>query len=263
MDQNCNDLEKSFEKIAELYDEETKTFHHEISFYLTIQNILQELPKNRNLKILDSGGGTGKFTLYLNRLGYKVQLTDISSKSIDIAKEKAKKESIDILTQVCNSEETPFANDSFDFVMMNGGVISYTPDPIKLIREAYRILKPKGILWFDFLNSLGWAIETPDVTFKTQLALEKDKLIQMPDWDYPARVMSLDYVKQLLEQNSFRIKSQYGLVLLSNSLPLDKRYSKEYDQELLDTYKKIELELSRRTDCVGASWSCSICAIKE
>lgn len=262
MDQNCNDLEKSFEKIAEQYDEETSTFHHEISFYLTTQNILHELPKDRNLKILDSGGGTGKFTLYLNKLGYKVQLTDISLKSIEIAKEKAKIENIDISTQVCNSEDTPFPNDSFDFVMMNGGVISYTPNPIKLIKESYRILKPNGILWFDFLNSLGWAIETPEINFKTKLALEKEKLIQMPDWDYPARVMSLDYIKQLLEQNNFKIKSRYGLVLLSNSLSLDKRYSKEYDQELLEKYKKIELELSRRNDCVGASWSCSICAIK-
>jgi len=263
MQQKSSKLKESFDKIAKLYDEETNTFHHKIRSYVTIENILLELPKNKNIKILDSGGGTGKYSIYFKKLGYDVILSDISPQSLEIARKKAINENIKITTEVCDSENKSFPDKNFYFVMMNGGVISYTPNPEKLLKEACRILKPNGLLWFDFLNSLGWAIETTDPEFKTELALEEDRLIQLPDWDYPARVMSLDKVKKLLKAKNFRVKSQYGLVLLSNSLSLDKRYSKEYDQDILEKYQKIELELSRRPDCVGSSWSCSICAIKE
>ena len=73
--------------------------------------------------------------------------------------------------------------------------------------------------------------------------------------------MSIERARDLLKQNNFKIKSEYGLVLLSNSLPLKVRYSKEFDSDLLKKYKKVELQLSRKPECIGASWSCSICAI--
>ena len=262
MQQESNALKISFDKIAKSYDEEINTFHHGISSFVTTENLLFELPKNKNIRILDSGGGTGKFTLYLKKLGYDVALSDISSESIEEAKRKAADQDIKIETYICNSESTPFNNDSFDFIMMNGGVISYTPNPISLLHEANRILKRGGLLWFDFLNSLGWAIETQQAETKAELALENEKLIQMPDWDYPARLFSLDRIKQLLNESKFKLKSQYGLVLLSNSLSIETRYSIEYDLDLLEKYKKIELYLSRQEDCIGASWGCSICAEK-
>lgn len=263
MEQATINLLKSFDTISSNYDNETNTFHHKITEYLTINNVLEVLPKNKNIRILDSGGGTGKFSLFLAKLGYKIDLIDISEESVNIAKEKAKKENLVISTYVGNSEKTPFENESYDFIMMNGGVISYTPNPQDLLQEAFRILKPRGLLFFDFLNSLGWAIETTDITFKSEIALSDEKLIQMPDWDYPARLVSTKKMKSLLKNCGFTIHSQYGLVLLSNSLPLDIRYSKEYDNKLLEEYKEIELELSRKEECRGSSWSCTICAIKS
>jgi len=85
----------------------------------------------------------------------------------------------------------------------------------------------------------------------------------MDDWDYSARVISIDRARDLLKENDFKIKSEYGLILLSNSLPLEVRYSKEFNSDLLEKYKRVELQLSRKPECIGASWSCSICAIKR
>jgi ubiquinone/menaquinone biosynthesis C-methylase UbiE len=262
MEQKTLDLLKSFNNISSDYDNETNTFHHKITEYLTINNLLEVLPKDRNIRVLDSGGGTGKYSIFLSKLGYEIDLIDISEKSINIAKEKAKKENLEISTYIGNSEKTLFENEFYDFVMMNGGVISYTPNPQDLLNEAFRILKPGGLLFFDFLNSLGWAIESPDMSFKSEIALADERLIQMSDWDYPARIISIEKMKTFLGNSGFKIHSQYGLVLLSNSLPLDIRYSKKYDKKLLEKYKEIELKISRKEECIGSSWSCSICAIK-
>jgi ubiquinone/menaquinone biosynthesis C-methylase UbiE len=257
-----NELQQSFDSLAPKYDSEVDTFHHHISFFVTTENLLQELPKSRDIKILDSGGGTGKYTLLLRKLGYSITLSDISQKSLDEANKKAKQENVEINTVQCDSENTVFNDESFDVILLNGGVISYSPNPDLLIKESYRILKPNGIIFFDFYNSLGWAIENPDLSTKTDLALSENKLIQMFDWDYPARIMSIEYVNELLSKNKFNVISKYGLVLLSNSLSLDTRYSKSYDNELLKKYQNIELELSRKQDCIGSSWSCIFCAKK-
>ena len=263
MDQSESELKKSFDKIANSYDDNTNTFHHKISEYLTSSNLMIEIPKDKNTRILDSGGGTGKYAIFLAKQGYDITLSDISNKKVKLAQEKAQDEGVKIKTVVCNSENTEFPENSFDMLMMNGGVISYTPHPDKLLSECNRILRANGILWFDFLNTIGWAIETTNEEQKVNISEEKEKLIRMPDWDYPARLFSVKRIEDLLKQSGFQIRSKYGLVLLSNSMTLERRYSREYNGELLERFKKIELRLSRNKDCFGASWSCSICAIKN
>lgn len=144
--------------------------------------------------------------------------------------------------------------------MYNGAVISYTPSPIALIKETARILKKGGLIWFDALNPLGWAIEIQDPIIKADIALEKEKLIKMDDWDYPARIISLENMKDILSKYNFKIKTIYGLMVLAHSLPLDYRYSNPYDIEIVKKYQKVELELSKRNDCIGSAWSYIICA---
>ena len=73
----------------------------------------------------------------------------------------------------------------------------------------------------------------------------------MSDWDYPARTFSINRMTEILNLNKFNIIAKYGLIHLTNSLILEKRYSMEYDKILFEKYKQIELELSRKSDCMG------------
>jgi len=53
--------------------------------------IRRYLPKKKNLKILDIGGGCGFYSFWLRRFGHKIYLTDLVEKNIEIAKSIAKK----------------------------------------------------------------------------------------------------------------------------------------------------------------------------
>ena len=262
MKQGISDLINCFDDESSIYDEETNTFHHYISEYVIKENLLNELNGQKQLRILDSGGGTGKYSLILGKLGYNVALIDISPKSIEKALDKFRKENMDIFAGVQNGESTNFADGIFDFVMLNGGVASYTPEPEKLIRETRRILKTNGRIWFDFYNSTGWAIELSEPKRKKDIAASDNELIKMEDWKYPARVMSIQYVERMLHDSGFTIKSKYGLICISHSIPLEFRYSTTYSRELAKEYGEVELALSRREDCIGTAWSCIICAKK-
>jgi ubiquinone/menaquinone biosynthesis C-methylase UbiE len=262
-EQNSNDLIKSFNKIANIYDNETDDFSHKIVEYINMENIKQELPKpDKTLKLLDLGGGTGKYSLLLSKLGYNVTLVDISNESLKVAKEKFKQENISIPIINISGEELSFEDDYFDIIIMLGGVINYTPDYNKLLKECKRVLKQNGVLYFDFINNNGWCNETFDPRFRIEIAETNEKTIKMDDWDYPMRIFNYKYMEEVLERNGLKVRSKYGLINLSTSLPLDIRYGKEYDKEILERYKRLELKISREKECYGTSWSCSIIVIK-
>jgi len=256
MNQNIDNLKLCFDDEAYKYDSETNTFHHLVSEYVILQNILKLLNNNKNVSILDSGGGTGKFTLALSKLGYKVELIDISSKSLQIAHNKFKTNNIVIKTSEQNSEYTNYGDNTFDFVMINGAVISYTPNPEQLLCETHRILKPNGIIVFDFFNTIGWSIEIRNPEEVHKITNSDIYYIQMPDWKYPARLMSIKYVENLLKNKGFGLINKKGLINITHTFPLEYRYSNDYSLETVKTYQKIELEMSNRQDCVGSAWSC-------
>jgi ubiquinone/menaquinone biosynthesis C-methylase UbiE len=230
---------------------------------INMENIKQELPKpDKALKLLDLGGGTGKYSLLLSKLGYNVTLADISNESLKVAQEKFKKENVSVSIINISGEELSFEDDYFDIIIMLGGVINYTPSYNKLLKECKRVLKQKGILYFDFINNNGWCNETLDTKFRIEIAETNEKIIKMGDWDYPMRTFNYKHMEKVLENHGLKIKSKYGLINLSTSLPLGVRYGKEYDKEILEKYKKIELKISREKECYGTSWSCSIIAVK-
>jgi ubiquinone/menaquinone biosynthesis C-methylase UbiE len=263
VEQNNNDLKDAFDKMAKIYDDETNDFSHKIMEYINIENLKQELPlPNKSLRLLDLGGGTGKYSLIFSKLGYNVTLVDISSESLKIAREKFEKENILIPIINISGEELPFENNYFDIIVMLGGVISYTPNYNKLLTECKRALKDNGIIYFDFVNTIGWCNETPEINSKIEIATRNEKVIKMDDWDYPMRTFNYKYMEKILENQGLKIKAKYGLLNLSTSLALNIRYGKEYDEEILEKYKRMELKLSREKECYGTSWSCSIIATK-
>lgn len=263
MNQDIDELAKCFDDESAAYDSETDTFHHKVSEYVVLQNILRELGNDRNALILDSGGGTGKYALALGLAGYAVELIDISPRSLEIAQGKFRAHNISVRTSLQNSESTAYASGTFDFVLLNGAVVSYTPDPGRLIKETGRILKPEGKVILDFFNTIGWSIEIKDPDEVSRIVSSDDYLIQMPDWKYPARLMSIPYVENLLRQSGFSVVGKKGLINITHAFPLDFRYSTDYSPETVKKYQDIEWRLSNRPDCVGTAWSCIMCGKKD
>ncbi len=259
--QNIDMLKKSFNQSANTYDSDTDTLAGKVNDFVNKYHILNHLNNNNVNSILDAGGGTGKFAIPLSEMGYDVTLIDISPSSIEIAKQKAFSCKTKLTIVEGNVESLNIDSNHFDFILSQGP-LSYTPNPVEMIKEMYRVLKPQGTIWIDFYNSLGWAMETDNISFKMDLSLSEEKLIQMSDWDYPARVFSINHVIKLLTEVGFKIIKIYGNHILLNSLPLDHIYSQKYDINELEKLQQIELRLSESENCIGVSKNCQILAIK-
>ena len=261
--QDQESLINSFDKLASTYCEETDTFSHKLMEYIDKENLLMELPlPNNKIKLLDLGGGIGKYSAYFSELGYKTTLVDISNESLKIAKENFLQEKLEIEIINASGEDLPLNDNSFDIIVMIGTVISYSPNPKKLLKECYRVLKHGGIIFFDFLNNNCFRSYLNDAELRLSILEEDEKLTQMGPEDYPVRSFNRKYMENIVNTEKFKIKSKYGKLNVTTSLPLDFRWSKNYNHELLERYKKIELNLSRDPECYGTSLYCCIIAIK-
>jgi len=92
--------------------------------------------------ILEVGVGTGKnFPFYPS--GTDITAIDFSEKMLDRAREKAKKQDIEIALQQMDVQNLSFEDDTFDTIVSTF-VFCSVPDPIKGLKEIKRVCKPNG-----------------------------------------------------------------------------------------------------------------------
>ena len=80
-----NPVELHYDRFAER--EWERLDRHRMEFAVTCRVLDEQLPPPPG-RILDVGGGPGRYALYLTQLGYRVTLIDLSQRSLDLALEK-------------------------------------------------------------------------------------------------------------------------------------------------------------------------------
>ena len=104
-------------------------------------------------KILDLCGGHGRHTFELYKRGFtNCTLLDYSKKLIDVAETKASENNYSVNFIQCDARSTDLPDGYFDHVIIMGNSLGYIQSPdadSKIIKEAYRILRPGGRLLVD------------------------------------------------------------------------------------------------------------------
>lgn len=156
----------------------------------------------QGLQVLDIGCGGGLACEFLVQQGAIVSGIDLSSDSIKIAQEHAKQNQLKINYYCGNAENLPFETNQFDVVLCFD-VLEHISNWQKVIAEAYRVLKPKGLFLFDTINR----------TFKSKLImiwLLENILRQLPqglhDWHNFIKPEEMISVMQKLEFRNILFK---------------------------------------------------------
>ncbi len=112
-----------------------------------IKSIKPILNLKKRVRILELGGGDGRFGFYLLKQGYKnIIESDISYKSVKTAQKIARKNGLNEGSFcVIDTEKLPFKNNSIDAIFMVAS-LHHIPSPVKAIKEAVRVLKRGGNL---------------------------------------------------------------------------------------------------------------------
>lgn len=175
-----NPVEGHYDRNAER--EWDRLERHRTEFAVTCR-VLAEFLSPPPGRILDIGGGPGRYALHLTQLGYEVLLIDISRRSLDLAIEKSVAAGIYLPPPLQGdalrlpdraAAVTEDYTGVFDAVLLMGPLyhLMNFEDRLAAVIEAWRVLRPGGFIFAAFLtrfaplrdvatHSPGWIVEHP------------------------------------------------------------------------------------------------------
>lgn len=137
--------------------------------------------------LLEVGCGVGIDLVRFAQAGAVVTGIDLAEVSIDLAQKNFAHHNLSADLRVMNGEAMAFDDNQFDVVYAHG-VLQYTANPEKMIREMHRVLRPGGQAIVMVYNRLSWLN-----------ALSKLMKVDLEHEDAPVlRKYSIGELKQLL-----------------------------------------------------------------
>lgn len=105
-------------------------------------------------KILDIGGGPGRYSIYYAQKGCDVTLVDLSSENVRFALEKSKKMNTSIKAFSGDARNVnKMLDDKYDHIFIMGPMyhLLHEEDRITALNSALSLLKDRGLLYISFI----------------------------------------------------------------------------------------------------------------
>ncbi|MBW2623658.1 MAG: methyltransferase domain-containing protein, partial [Deltaproteobacteria bacterium] len=133
-------IKSLFDKISPHFDTWLEVLQGRIYGYVTWEHLKRHLPEDKDSLILDAGGGTGRWSLPLAKMGYRVVLCDISEGMLKQAEKNIYKEKLSEKIKINKEDLTDlsFQDETFDFVLCEDGPVSIS-DSKQVVRELARV----------------------------------------------------------------------------------------------------------------------------
>jgi len=139
--------------------------YHKLEFDTTMHFLRKYLPKKG--LILDAGGGPGRYTIELAKMGYDVVLLDLTPKLLEIAQEQISKANVqNRVKQIVEGsidDLSMFKDNTFDAVICLGGALSHlviAKQRKKAADELVRVAKQGAPIFVSVIGRLAVCMNT-------------------------------------------------------------------------------------------------------
>jgi len=153
-------MENSTKVVRDYYDQiveqEWGRIENRPEFLLTCR-MLDRYIKSGD-KVLDIGGGPGRYSLYLADKGCDVTLFDLSEENTKFAMEQATQQGLSIRAIAGDARDVDkLIDEQFDYVLLMGPLyhLLEESDRVKAMEAALKLLKPGGVIFASFINAFA------------------------------------------------------------------------------------------------------------
>ena len=243
-------IRKRWDENAERYDKYDETFRGAVGHHVDLELLKGYLPKNRNAKILDAAGGTGRITLPLAKMGYSVTLCDISPAMLKVARQKLLREGVlnKVKISECDVHKLRFADETFDFVLCWEGMI-------EAAKELIRVTKKGGKISIFLMNKYGSVISKFRADPDSALAMLRSKSSYVYEKEEKYMAVSMEEARGLFEREGIKVIEIYAVrgMLEYLSIPEKIQKSRSWDEKFFRQVTEMLFRMSKEPSVKGLS----------
>ena len=230
-----------------------KSPFNRLEFDTTMRYLKEYLPKKG--LILDAGGGPGRYTIELAKMGYDVVLLDFTRANLDLAKKKISKSGIEKkvkgIFRGSITDLSRFDDKYFDAVLCLGGPLSHVHSDSgrkKAVSELRRVAKPGAPVFISVMGKFATVMAAPrrwitDFNDKKQargMTLEGEDY--MWHGKYYAHFFTREEFAKTVASQNLKVLEQVGLEGLASPDPeafseMPKKHPKAYKHWMELHYK--------------------------
>ena len=186
--------------------------NHPVEFELTKRFLRRYIPAGS--RVLDVGGGPGRYALWLAEQGCRVALVDLSQVNVDFALAKAAEACLPLRGLQADARDlSALAGEVFDHVLLMGPLyhLADAEDRMRVMRSVLALLAPGGTLSASFISAFAGIIyamkEDPLSIMNAELA----ENFTMAERDEPFAGMSFTQAYFARRQDIVPFMNGFGL----------------------------------------------------
>jgi len=166
-----------------------------------LNSVISEIPKEKNLKILEIGIGTGVLSKAIKKLypSFSIIGIDLSPSMLSYIKKED-----NIIVRTGDAHRLAFMGETFDVVIMRG-VLPYLKDASQVFKEAFRVLRNGGIF-----------ILCEEMVQKEEF-FKSWKKIMVDDLYYKSNAYKREEIENLFSEAQFLIVDKKAITLKNYS----------------------------------------------
>lgn len=246
---------------------------HKLEFETTLRFLKKHLPKKG--LILDAGGGPGRYTIELAKLGYDVVLLDLVLENLEFAQKQIAKSKVEKCIKGIHpgtiTDLSRYSANSFDAVICLGGPLSHV-HPAKMrakaVSELLRVAKRNAPVFVSVMGfygvmlalTEGWPQEAGQRNhFLDFVRTGDDYRFVGPHYCHFFKLAELE---ALFPKNRARLLEKVGLEGLNSSNLISNRFARKYPKAWKN-WLKVHNELCTHPTVVDASGHMMIIARKK
>lgn len=233
--------------------------HGQVEFITSMKYIhkyLQELEREKpksDIRILDVGAATGRYSIPLSEEGYDVTAVELVKHNL--ARLKAKGSSVKAY-QGNAMKLKRFPDDSFDAVLVFGPMyhLHETEEKVKALSEAKRVTRPGGVIFVAYIMN-----EYSVITYAIKERHIKEGIMQgMLDESFHCTKSANELYSFVRTEDIEALNQTVGLerlqlIAADGAANYIRPYLNALDEEEFQYYIKYHLSTCERADLLGAS----------